>query len=148
MPLLLLLGLVLPAVACAGLRIQAPSGYAEVQSHTFQQKLVSPGGTVIAVRHFANPDPRAGLAYWAEALEYQKTTREGMTLAARDAIATESGLDGVLFDFEVGERPGHILYLIALFVIDDSIYTIEVGGTPEAVADGRETILAAIKSFG
>ena len=99
--------------ACSAPRLTAPTGYAETaESWEFEQKLISPGGTVIALRKFDNPDEKAGLQYWAAALEIQKTKKDRMELVSREDIRTTAGVPGVLFSFEVGEGSSKISYLI------------------------------------
>ena len=148
--------LILTAVLISGLdtrmRLIKPAGYAEVEAATrasrFVQKLISPEGNVVAVRRFDNPDDKTGLDYWATALELEKTQKDGMTLVGREELTTNKGQKGMLFDFEVGERPSHIRYLIALFVVGDAIYTVEAGGSPGAITRDRETIVATMKTLG
>lgn len=134
-------------VSCAGAQLDAPAGYAEVKHSRFKQKLMSPGGTVIALRQFDNPDDKAGLDYWAQALEIQKTEKDQMELIAREDIQTARGLPGKLFSFDVGEGSARIRYLIGLFVKPDVILAVEVGGKIEAIEADREAILAAIRSL-
>ncbi len=154
--LLLVLGVLVVAMIVSRintrLRLTKPAGFAEVnaseRSQRFVQKLISPTGTVIAVRRFDNPDEKTGLDYWGQALELEKTQKDGMVLVARDELTTTKGQSGLLFDFEVGERPGHIRYLIALFVLGDSIYTVEAGGDPDAITTSRDAIVATMKTLG
>jgi hypothetical protein len=142
-----LLSILVTLGACAP-ALQVPPGYAKVQrSAPYDLKAVSAKGAVIALRGRANEDKTADLAFWSQAVERQKVDLDGLRLAGRDAIKSRAGLDGILFNFELGEGPGKVTYLVALFVTPARIYTVEAGGPTDAVAPDMDKLRTAITSL-
>ena len=127
--------------------MEVPQGYVKLRDpYPYDLKAVSAKGNVIALTARSNEHESADLAFWSQAVEHQKVDLDGMRLAGRDAIESHSGLAGVLFDFELGEGQGRITYLVALYVTPQRIYTVEVGGPADAVAEDTAKLRQAILS--
>ena len=140
-PLLALLG------GCTAV-MDVPQGYVRLRNpHPYDLKAVSARGNVIALTARPNENTTADLAFWSQAVEHQKVDLDGMRLAGREAIKSNSGRDGVLFQFELGQGQGRVTYLVALYVSSQTICTIEAGGPADAIAEDlpklREAILSA-----
>lgn len=128
--------------------IEAPDGYIkDSSSHAYDFKAVSARGNVIACNVRSNEDKSADLKFWSDAVEYQKVDIDGMRLAARDKITSNSGTDGVLFNFESGEGQGKTTYLVALYVTPMRIYTIEATGPAESIAKDMDKLKASMQSI-
>lgn len=135
-------------LACAGPRLEAPPGYAALKSAPlFDFKAISAQGHVIAVRRHANPSTDADLDYWSQAVEHQKVDVEGMKLVAREAVRTDRGQDGTLFQFELGEGQRRTAYWVAVFAKGFTITTVEVAGSSEGVALEADALKTSIRSL-
>lgn len=117
--------------------IDPPAGYVKVKDQSlYDVKAVSARGNVIALKSRPNEDRSADLAFWTQAVEYQKVDLDGMKLIDRESIKSTSGMDGTLFHFESGEGQAKITYLVALYVTPTRIHTVEATGpTPALTAD-------------
>ncbi len=132
---------------CAAPSLEAPGGYVKLrQPFPYDFKAVSAQGAVIALKTRPNEDAAADLAFWSQAVEHQKVDLDGLRLAARDAIKSKSGREGVLFNFESGEGQGEVTYLVGLYVTPERIYTVEAGGPADVVAQDLEKLRTAISS--
>jgi hypothetical protein len=127
--------------------LDVPPGYVKLhEPGPYDLKAVSARGAVIALKSRPNEDASADLAFWSQAVEHQKADLDGLCLAGRESVKSESGLDGVLFNFELGEGQGKVAYLIALYVTPRRIYTVEAGGPADLVAQDREKLRKALLS--
>jgi hypothetical protein len=142
-----------PALALISLagctaRIDAPPGYIKLREPApYDLKGVSAQGAVIALKARPNEDASADLAFWSQAVEHQKVDLDGLRLAGRDAIKSDSGLPGVLFNFELGEGQGKVTYLVALYVTPRQIYTVEAGGPNDIISPDLEKLRKAMLSL-
>ncbi|MBI4567960.1 MAG: hypothetical protein HY719_06125 [Planctomycetes bacterium] len=135
------------ASGCA-MAIDAPEGYARLSDPwPYDYKAVSTRGCAIAVRQHANEDEMADLSFWSGAIEYQKVERDGMKMAARDAIKFRTGEPGTLFTFESGEGAGRMLYLVAVQVTPRRIATVEAAGPAADMENDREKLRAAVETL-
>lgn len=128
--------------------IDLPDGYIRVDDPApYDLLAASARGTRLALQTRHNPDRSADLTYWTQAVEYQKVTLDGLTLAGREEIAAEGGLTGTLFEFELGERTGRMTYLVAVFVTPAQIHTIEAAGPRKEIERDRAALVTAMKSI-
>lgn len=128
--------------------IDPPNGYVKVSDqHGYDYKAVSARGNVIACNVRSNSDKSADLKFWTEAIEHQKVDIDGMKLAGRDSLKSQSGLEGVLFRFESGEGQGKTAYLLALYVTSWKIYTIEATGPAESIAKDLDKLRASMQTI-
>ncbi|HUN80119.1 MAG TPA: hypothetical protein VMV81_01280 [Phycisphaerae bacterium] len=110
-----------------------PAGYIKVKSgEGYDAKYVSAHGNVVALTIRSNEDRAADLKFWTQAVEYQKVDLDGMKLAERSDMTSNSGLAGTLFSFRTGEGRGEITYLVGLYVTPMRIYTVEATGPSES----------------
>ena len=128
-------------------RIDVPTGYVKLREPgAYDLKAVSARGCVLALKTRPNEDATADLTFWSQALEHQKVDLDGLRLAAREAIRSNSGRDGVLFNFELGEGQGKVAYLIALYVTPHEICTVEAGGPADMMSQDMDKLRAAMSS--
>ena len=125
-----------------------PEGYVKLKdSQPYDEKAVSARGNVIALRTRANENRSADLAFWSQAVEYQKVDLDGMKLVKREPIKSAGGADGTLFHFESGEGQAKIAYLVALYVTPMRISTIEATGPAEPIAGDLEKLRKSMLSL-
>lgn len=142
------LACVLVVLAGCTARIDTPPGYIKLrQPAPHDLKAVSAQGAVIALKARPNEDASADLTFWSQAVEHQKVDLDGLRLAGRDPIKSDSGLPGILFDFELGEGQGKVTYLVALYVTPREIYTVEAGGPTDVIAPDLEKLRKAMLSL-
>lgn len=124
-----------------------PPGYIKIRSSgDYDAKYVSAHGNVVALTIRSNEDRTADLKFWTQAVEYQKVDLDGMKLADRQELKSNSGLAGTLFNFETGEGRGKITYLVGLYVTPMRIYTIEATGPAESLAPELPRIKESMQS--
>jgi len=102
---------------------------------------------VIGVKTHRNEGRGADLEFWSDAVEYQKVDLDGLALVGREALATDAGLKGTLFEFALGEGEARYTYLVALFVDAQRIVTIEAAGPQPDLQTDRDKLLTAVKSL-
>ena len=138
----------LPTLGCAGWSIDRPDGYAEIRDPIrVEAEFSSPTGAVLVLDVHEDESLGSDLDFWSRAVEYQKVEVDGMTLAGRESITTDAGLDGVVFDFQSGTGSRALHYLVAVFVAEDDIVTAEAAGTIAQIEADRESLLTAIRSL-
>jgi len=131
-------------VGCAA-TLDLPDGYVKLRDpRPYDLKAVSARGTVIALTTRANEDASADLAFWSRAIEHQKVTLDGLELAGRESIKSDTGADGVLFVLETGQGQGKLTHLIALYVTETRIHTIEAGGPAETITEDMDKLRQAV----
>lgn len=146
--LIFVLTLCLLATGCTSTLIDPPPGYIRTKyPYHYNAKYVSSTGHVMAVTARPNEDTTADLAFWSGALEHQKVTVEGMKLANRESIKTNSGQPGELFQFENPQDPTNTTYLVALFVKGRQIQTIEAGARGGFEKDELESIKKSMQTL-
>lgn len=149
--LLLIASLLLTSllVACGpSPELTPPSGFARLEEpEPYAFRAVSAHGHVIAADVHDNEDENATVEFWANAIEYQKVELDGFMLAKRAETRTNSGVDGVLFHFELGEEGDQLTYVIGVFVTPDHVITVECVGLTEAIATDLDEIEASIQTL-
>jgi len=144
----LLCCLVLPVTPIGCATLEVPEGYIKLKDPgVYDFKAVSARGSAIALSSRANEDRSAGLEFWVAAVEHQKVDVDGMKLVAREDIRSRSGLDGVLFHFEIGEGQARLAYLVALYVTPGRIFTIEGAGQADALAADMDKLRRSMQSL-
>jgi len=140
--------LMLGVLAGCTATLDVPKGYVKLHNPVFYDlKAVSARGCVIALKARPNEDASADLMFWSQAVEHQKVDLDGLHLAGREEIKSKQGLDGVLFNFELGEGEGKVTYVTALYVTPQRIYTVEAGGPTGLVKEDMEKLRAAVLSI-
>ncbi|MCC7290750.1 MAG: hypothetical protein IT449_01665 [Phycisphaerales bacterium] len=134
------------APGCVSQQFTLPKGFVRVQDYVYEVKGVSAKGHAIGLRIHENTDPPGDLDFWTQAVEHQKVDIDGMKLAAREAIRSDAGLDGTLFQFELGEGPGKTGYWVALWVSGRRILTVEAALPAEIAAEEAEAIRKSMRS--
>jgi len=143
-----LLALIVGLLPGCAAQIDIPPGYVKLrQPGYYDSKAVSARGSVIAIKTRPNENATANLAFWSQAVEHQKVDLDGLRLAGREPLKSARGLDGVLFNFELGEGQGKVTYLVALYVTPRQIYTVEIGGPADAISQDMEQLRPAILSL-
>jgi len=93
-------------------------------------KAISSDGAVVVVREHEH-EPRGSLTFWTEALQREVTQGRGYTLLETTDLRTTSGLQGQRMQFKGAYNETTYRYDVAIFLVDDSIVTVEVAA-PEA----------------
>lgn len=135
------------STACArGFDIETPAGFAELDSNDdYRYRATSAEGVVLGVRREAN-EPKAGLDFWASALENELATRGYSKVSAR-AIESKNGTPGkqLVYRVEKGGRP-NVLW-VAVFVTEKRVVVVETGGDEAHFSHVEQKVTAALESF-
>lgn len=148
-------GLALLLVSCASalacghsFEAKTPPGFVELDeenpSHAY--RATTADGLVVAVREIAH-DPKGELSFWTRAIENELRQRGGYALLATLDVKTRSGLVGkeLRFGHDEGAKPHE--YRVTVFVTEDKLYLLEVGGTKALVASHAKDLDEYVASF-
>lgn len=145
------IGVALLLAACApSFSLQTPAGFVELTEdatdETFQYRATTADGLVLAARELEHA-PRGSLEFWTKAIENEIRHRGGYALLDDQPVKTSAGLSGrrLRFGHDEGRQPH--LYYVAVFVTDDHLYVLEVGGRRELVEAHEAQLEAAMASL-
>lgn len=128
------LALLLTAACGPVSTITAPGGFVMLEEEQLPygvaHKAISADGAVVVVREQDN-EPRGTLAFWSEALQREVTQGRGYELLEATDVRTTGGIQGRRMQFKGAHNETVYRYDVAVFLLDDSIVTVEVA-TPEA----------------
>ena len=144
-----LLAAVLAAALCACTSFTAvtPKGFVELDDQElYDYRATSADGLVIAVRELDN-EPEGELDFWAKAVENQLRNHGGYALLETREVKSKDGVTGRQFRFGHDEGKTPHLYYLAVFVTEDTIQIIEIGGTKELVTTHAAEVDSAVTNF-
>lgn len=136
-------------VSCGyAFEITPPSSFLELedQDPTYALRATSAEGLVLAVRELDN-DPYGGMAFWETAVSNELRYTQGYSLLDTTEVRAASGELGTLLEFGRDDATGSYLYSIALFVNDDYIWVVEIGGDEELYQTNRAALDQSLSSF-
>ncbi|MFP6685151.1 MAG: serine/threonine protein kinase [Polyangiaceae bacterium] len=142
--------LLLGASACGHqFAIQTPSGFVEIDNEfdAYDYRATTTDGLIIAVREIEN-EVNGEAAFWLKAIENQMRRRGGYALLGSEDVKSGDGLAGKQMRFghdQDGKKPH--LYYVYVFVSDDNVVLLEVGGTKKLVTEGEKEIANALAGF-
>jgi hypothetical protein len=133
--------------ACTNFTTVTPRGFVELDDQElYDYRATSADGIVIGVRELDN-DPQGELAFWSRAIENQLRHRGGYALLETRAVKSKDGVTGKQFRFGHDEGATPHLYYLTLFVTDDTIQLLEVGGTKELMLEHARVADFAVENF-
>ena len=147
---LVLAVLLLGASACGHqFAIQTPSGFVELENEfdAYDYRATTADGLIIAVREIDN-EVKGEAAFWLKAIENRMRRRGGYALLGSEDIKSGDGLAGKQMRFghdQDGKKPH--LYYVYVFVSDDHVVLLEVGGTKKLVTEEEKEIAKALAEF-
>lgn len=141
----LLLGGATVLGGCASARLVPPSGFAVLDpGEDYRFRAVSPEGVVIAVRREPN-EPHGDLGFWSGALD-AKLRRDGYR--ALEAVDVQAkGLKGKQIRYAIERGGRDHSYWVSVFVLNDAVITVEMGGDHELFAKESEALLRALSTL-
>ena len=144
---LIVLALSLLAPACAGFRVNTPSGFAQLSDdERYDYRATNADGVVIAVRAVRN-EPEANLEFWGRVVD-ERLRRQGYVPEGDPApVRSANGLTGVMFRYgcTVGGREHR--YQVAVFVRARKVFVLEAGGDREVFDPAAPAVARAFASF-
>ncbi len=135
-----------PASGCSrGFAITTPAGFAELddQDH-YGYRATDAQGVVIAVRREKNK-PYGDLSFWSGAVDAQLRRKGYKALKAVDVSA--SGVKGKQIRYTVSRAGRDHSFWMTVFVTEDVVVTVEVGGDQEYFEKAEEHLSKAISSL-
>ena len=147
LPTLMFSLLLCTTAACGGsVTMHAPDGFAELGNQKgYAYRATNAQGVVIAVRKEAN-NPRGDLAFWSGAVDAH-LRRAGYTAVTGSEVKTDSGITGQQIRYKVTRGNREHSFWVTVFVVDDTVVTVEVGGDHAFFDELEEPIAKAIKSL-
>lgn len=148
--LILALGGALLATGCGpSFQMKTPPGFVELDEDysTYDYRATTADGLVVAVREIDH-DPKGDLAFWLRAIENRMRDRGGYALIETRDVRSADGVPGkqLRFGHDDESNEPHLYYL-SLFVTDDYIFVVEVGGTKELMTSQAAQIEKAVGAF-
>ncbi len=140
--------LALTTVGCGhSFEASTPQGFVELEDQEeYDYRATTADGLVIAVRELEH-EPKGTQDFWTRAIENQLRQKGGYALLGKHDVTTKTGLKGKQLRFGHDEGGTPYLYVLTLFVTDDTLYLMESGGTKELVERHREQLEWAIQNF-
>ena len=136
-------------VSCGyAFEITPPSSFIELedQDPTYALRATSAEGLVLGVRELDN-DPYGGMEFWVTAVSNELRYSQGYSLLDTTEVRAATGELGTLLEFGRDDATGSFLYSAALFVSDDYIWVIELGGEEDLYQANRTALEQALSSF-
>lgn len=112
----------------------------------YDYRATSANGLVLAVREIAN-DPKGELDFWSEAVENTLRYNGGYALLKKDEITTRQGHKGVRLRLGLDNNDKPHEYTVAVFVTDDHVFLVQVGGEKTLLEKNAKTIDAWVNGF-
>lgn len=146
LPVLLLLPVFALPACGGGVSMHAPDGFAQLDDQKdYAYRATNAQGVVIAVRHKANK-PRGDLKFWAGAVDAH-LRRKGYTAVTGSDVKTANGMTGQQIRYKVVRGNREHAFWVTVFVVDDAVITVEVGGDHAFFESLEEPIKKAIESL-
>jgi hypothetical protein len=144
----LLTALALLAVGCANFEAKTPQNFVvlEEDRSQYDYRATSAKGIVLAVREIAN-DPKGELDFWSEAIENSLLNNGGYALLKKDEVTTRQGHKGVRLRLGLDNNDKPHEYTVAVFVTDDHVFLVQVGGEKTLLEKNAETIDGWVNGF-
>jgi hypothetical protein len=134
------------AASCS-VSITTPRGFVELDDQAeYDYRATSADGLVIGVRELDN-EPRGELEFWTRAIENQLRRQGGYALLETRDVKSKDDVPGKQLRFGHDEGKTPHLYQVTVFVTDDTIALLEVGGTKELVTAQAAAVDAAVASY-
>lgn len=132
--------------SCAPL-LTTPDGFVKLDEHgVYDYRATTADGLVIAARQIDH-DPEGSMAFWVRAVENEMRNRGGYALLERREVKTKKGLAGtqLRFGHDQGQEPH--LYSVAIFVTEDDLFLVEIGGKKALIDQHQAQLEAALQSL-
>ena len=134
--------------ACTGpqVQVQTPDGFAELEKQKrYEYRAANAQGVVLAVRREAN-EPRGDLAFWSGAVDAQ-LRRAGYTALSANEVETATGVTGRQIRYKIVRHNREHAFWVSVFVLENAVITVEVGGDHAFFDQLEKPIEAAIQSL-
>jgi hypothetical protein len=140
----------LTAIGCGpSFQMTTPPGFVELDEDysAYDYRATTADGLVIAVREIEH-DPKGDLAFWLRAVENRMRDRGGYALIETKDVRSADGAAGkqMRYGHDDESNKPH-LYYVTLFVTDDYIHVVEIGGDKELMTSQAAQVDAAVAGF-
>jgi hypothetical protein len=130
---------------CTNAAIVTPAGFAELgSSGDYDYRAADARGVAIAVRRESN-DPSGDLAFWSGALDAH-LRRAGYVPIDATKVESADGVEGRQIRYHVLHDGREHLFVIAVYVTDGEVVTVEAGGDADFVKEQEKTLERAMAS--
>ncbi|MEZ4227452.1 MAG: serine/threonine protein kinase [Polyangiaceae bacterium] len=124
-----------------------PQGFVELEDQElYDYRATNADGLVIGVREIDN-EPKGTAEFWYRALENRLRDQGGYALLGSHDVTAKNGVKGKQLRFGHDEGSTPYLYVVTLFVTDDTLYLMEFGGTKELVERHRDQLDWSVSNF-
>ncbi len=133
---------------CKSKHIKTPSDFAQMEDpgYAFEYRAISSNEVVIGVQRKPN-EPKGDADFWMNVWKDKYPPIKDYAYVADEKISTSAGLSGFLLEYTSEEEDGKYTLMVALFVKKKYIWILTAGGREDRVAEHRDTIIAAFKTF-
>lgn len=133
--------------ACTNFTAVTPKGFVELEDQElYDYRATNADGLVIGVREMDN-EPEGELDFWARAIENQLRNNGGYALLETREVKSKDGVTGKQFRFGHDQGKTPHLYYLSVFVTEDTIQLLEIGGTKELVTKHAAEVDYAVANF-
>ena len=133
------------AISCAPPYTMEPPGSFKrfEQINTFQ--FITADGVMLKGREVEN-EPVADLDFWQDALKRHLETN-GYVLKSEKNFKTKKNLDGCNLAFLIPYGTEDWMFMVTLFVEDDTVYILEAAGPFDRYTKIEEKLVASLETF-
>ncbi|MEM9190803.1 MAG: serine/threonine protein kinase [Myxococcota bacterium] len=140
----------IPALGACGsnFSVEPPRNFVHLEDESSQYdfRASTADGVVFAVREVENE--RGGtLEFWATAIKNRLRLNGGYALVDEREVRVGSGHTGLQLRFGRDQRGTAFRYWLSVFVTEDHVHLVEVGGREEVFQDAEESVAAAIAAI-
>jgi hypothetical protein len=146
--LIVLIAVTLASVACANFEAKTPQNFVHLEDDRSQYdyRATSADGIVLAVREIEN-EPQGELEFWSDAIENSLSNQAGYSLLNKEGVKTAQGHPGIRLQLGLDNSGKPHEYTVAVFVTDDHVFLVEVGGEKSLLEQNAATIDGWLSAF-
>ena len=145
----------LVSVACASpsFDIETPAEMVELERDYHRYVAMTHDGVVLRALVYSQGErrsddaPRAQQQFWADAVRERMRTSGGYALLDEEHVQSADGRSGNRLKFGRDQNGVPYQYWITIFVTDEHIHIIDVGGREDRFERAQEAVEAALSSY-
>ena len=151
-PLMMLLSVALLFVGCTSFDIETPPEMVAIEHGNHNYVGMTHDGVVMRVNVYSQGEssrdvPQGSHQFWLEATRERMRTAGGYALLDERDVVSSDGHEGSLLEFGRDQKLERYLYWVVLFVTEDAIHVIDVGGRHDRFRGAEDAVERALASY-
>lgn len=139
-------------MGCASFDIETPPQMVVIEKSSDTYVAMTHDGVVLRANVYSQGDssrdvPRGSQEFWVKSTRERMRTTGGYALLDETAARSADGHEGTRLEFGRDQNGVPYHYWVILFVTDDHIHVIDVGGRQDRFEDAKEAVQQALASY-